>query len=109
LDVLGRFFVMVYNIHKLDAWFLQDRALGIYYPQEVSFEFPITVWLGPKWVPSKRKHRTAIRTKQFRIIPLIIWTTLSDMFVTPFIVMYCFPERASSMGIERKTAGSVSS
>jgi hypothetical protein len=26
------------TVHKLDAWFLQDRASGIYYPQEVSFE-----------------------------------------------------------------------
>jgi|HigsolmetaGSP12D_1036236.scaffolds.fasta_scaffold00968_6 hypothetical protein len=26
------------TIHKLDAWFLQDRASGIYYPHEVVFE-----------------------------------------------------------------------
>jgi hypothetical protein len=26
------------TVHKLDAWFLQDRDSGIYFPQEVSFE-----------------------------------------------------------------------
>jgi hypothetical protein len=26
------------TIHKLDAWFLQDKAAGIYFPLEVSFE-----------------------------------------------------------------------